>query len=144
MLELFRIAKARGLYESVSGTDQFEIAVNVFGRDQSIQSRAFKYFIDHIYSTFQYLVTDNLDWWYRNGYLHESMCAIRSKINGNENSNTMGFIDCNCLETARPGGGPCEEGTAAQRWDPLIQKAFYNGWKSIHGLKHQTVDCALV
>jgi len=27
-------------------------------------------------------------------------------------------------------------------WDPIIQKSFYNGWKSIHGLKHQTVDCA--
>jgi hypothetical protein len=33
-------------------------------------------------------------------------------------------------------------GPDAARWCPLIQKAFYNGWKSIHGLKHQTVDCA--
>jgi len=28
------------------------------------------------------------------------------------------------------------------RWDCNIQRAFYNGWKSIHGLKHQTVDNA--
>lgn len=24
----------------------------------------------------------------------------------------------------------------------MIQRSFYNGWKSIHGLKHQTVDIA--
>ena len=52
----------RGLYELVSGNDQNEIAVNIFGRDQSTQSRAFKYFINHIYHHFLDLVTDNLDW----------------------------------------------------------------------------------
>jgi hypothetical protein len=53
------------------------------------------------------------------------------------------FIDCNCLETCTPGGGPAEDGENARRWDPLVQQAYYNGWKSIHGLKHQTVDNAL-
>ena len=52
------------------------------------------------------------------------------------------FIDCNCLEASRPGGGPTESGANAARWDPLIQQAYYNGWKSVHGLKHQTVDSA--
>ena len=33
-------------------------------------------------------------------------------------------------------------GPDATRWACNIQKAFYNGWKSIHGLKHQTVDIA--
>ena len=28
------------------------------------------------------------------------------------------------------------------RWADEIQQAFYNGWKSIHGLKHQTIDSA--
>jgi len=28
------------------------------------------------------------------------------------------------------------------RWNDNIQRTFYNGWKSIHGLKHQTVDNA--
>ena len=41
----------RGLYELVSGADQHEIVV-VFGRDQTQQSRAFKYFVDHIYDKF--------------------------------------------------------------------------------------------
>jgi len=39
----------RGLYELVSGADQHEV-VPIFGRDQTQQSRAFKYFVDHIYA----------------------------------------------------------------------------------------------
>jgi len=35
-----------------------------------------------------------------------------------------------------------KDGPDADRWDNDIQRAFYNGWKSIHGLKHQTVDNA--
>jgi hypothetical protein len=45
------------------------------------------------------------------------------------------------METSTPGGGPSGEGPGAQRWDRKIQEAFYNGWKSIHGLKHQTRLC---
>ena len=52
------------------------------------------------------------------------------------------FIDCNCLPTSVVGGGPAEEGANAMRWADEIQQAFYNGWKSIHGLKHQTIDSA--
>ena len=131
----------RGLYELVSGADQHEVVL-VFGRDQTQQSRAFKYFVDHIYDNFLHLVTDNISWWYNNGYMHQSRDAIRNKFGGNEYFSTFGFIDCNCLDTSRPGGGPAEEGTDAARWHPLIQRAFYNGWKSVHGLKHQTVDTA--
>jgi hypothetical protein len=50
----------RSLYEFVSGEDQFNICENVFGREQSTQSRAFKYFVDHVYSHFIDLVSDNL------------------------------------------------------------------------------------
>jgi hypothetical protein len=52
------------------------------------------------------------------------------------------FIDCNCLPTSVVGGGPAEAGANAAKWDDLVQRAFYNGWKSVHGLKHQTVDDA--
>ena len=38
----------RGLYELVSGETQHNISRNVFGRDWSAQSGAFKYFINHI------------------------------------------------------------------------------------------------
>ena len=53
------------------------------------------------------------------------------------------FIDCNCMETCRVGGGPINSGPNAGRKDPIIQRAFYNGWKSVHGLKHQTVEAAI-
>ena len=33
------------------------------------------------------------------------------------------FIDRNCLETSRPGGGPAENGANA-RWDPLLQQVY--------------------
>ena len=49
----------RGFYELVSGADQHEITA-IFGKDQPLQSRAFKYFINHIYDNFLHLVTDNL------------------------------------------------------------------------------------
>lgn len=133
----------RALYELVSGEDQYNIAMNVFGRDQTAQSRAINWFINHMYESFQDLLTDNLDWWYRNGYFKISMEAIKAKFGGNDLFSTFAFIDCNCLECARPGGGPSTSGPDADRWDPSIQKAFYNGWKSNFGLKHQTLDNAL-
>lgn len=52
------------------------------------------------------------------------------------------FIDCNCHETSRPVGGPRVVGANAARWLPEVQESFYNGWKSIHGLKHMTIDNA--
>ena len=52
------------------------------------------------------------------------------------------MIDCNCMEICRVGGGPRGDGADAERWHCNIQRAFYNRWKSIHGLKHQIVDIA--
>ena len=46
------------------------------------------------------------------------------------------FIDNTMNATCRPGGGP--DGRNAPRNDPLIQRAWYNGWKKLHGLKWQT------
>ena len=139
----------RGLYELVSGEDQNSIANNVFGRDQSYQSRAFAYFIDHIYYTFLDLLTDNLQWWYESGLLEQSREAIQRKLEllgfhfaENELNTVFAFIDCNCMESCRVGGGPRGDGPDADRWHCNVQRAFYNGWKSIHGLKHQTVDIA--
>jgi hypothetical protein len=138
----------RGMYELVSGEDQHNIAKNVFGRDQSAQSRAFTFFIDHIYETHLYLLTDNLEWWFNNGYVDESREAIQKKMEAlgflfDDDHNMVGIlIDCNCLQTSRVAGGPRGDGEAADRWDCNIQRAFYNGWKSIHGLKHQTCDLA--
>jgi hypothetical protein len=87
---------------------------------------------------------DNIQWWYDSGLVAQSARLIGQKMNIPDLANTyFAFIDCNCMETSRPGGGPCEEGANSRRWDPDIQRAYYNGWKSIHGLKHQTIDNAM-
>jgi hypothetical protein len=57
----------RGLYELVTGENQFNIAENIFGRKQTQQSRAFYFFVEHVFTTFYDLVTDNLQWWWDNG-----------------------------------------------------------------------------
>lgn len=135
----------RGLYELVSGGNQEQICQTVFGGVGSDQSRALAYFICHIYYYFHHLVHDNLQWWYDNGFFEVSALAIGEKLSyGNLYFNNMAshFIDCNCLPTSVVGGGPAEGGANAARWDEEIQRAFFNGWKSIHGLKHQTVDNA--
>jgi hypothetical protein len=131
----------RGLYELTTSETQESIASHHFGREYSAQSRAFKYFIIKMYENFHNLVNNNLLWWFRNGFFARSAEAIGHKMNIEGNLVTC-FIDCNCEATSRVGGGPSEEGANAARWSELIQRAFYNGWKSIHGLKHQTINDA--
>jgi hypothetical protein len=131
----------RGLYELSSAENQHKISRNVFGLDQSRQSKAFGAFIYHVFDGFQHLVTDNLDWWQRNGFFELSAEAIGRKLGIPEN--LVGFfIDCKCSPSRVVGGGPAEEGANSARWSKLIQQAFFNGWKSVHGLKHQTLDNA--
>jgi hypothetical protein len=80
----------------------------------------------------------------KNGFFEKSALAIGMKMNLDSNDKNLValMINCNCLETSVVGGGPTENGANAARWDDTIQRSFYNGWKSIHGLKHQTVDNA--
>lgn len=131
----------RGLYELVTGSNQERTCQHMFGGVGSDQSRAFTFFIDYIYDNFHHLVHNNLDWWYRNGFFANSTRAIELKLGAYSNM-VSHFIDCNCLPTSVVGGGPAEAGANAVRWDDEVQRSFYNGWKSIHGLKHQTVDNA--
>ena len=70
----------RGLYELVNGENQYNIAENVFGRDQSQQSRAFNFFIKYLDETFYDLLSDNLEWWHENGFIEKSRAAIQQKL----------------------------------------------------------------
>jgi hypothetical protein len=115
----------------------------VFGRTPSDQSHAFKHFINHMYDNFQNIVDNKLQWWENNGVMERAAVAIEEKIGSRYGRRYLGFIDFNCLEKDRPGGGPSDPGTNSRQWDQNIQRAFYNGWKSIHGLKHQTVENAI-
>lgn len=54
--------------------------------------------------------------------------------------NICGFIDCKTFSTCTPGAGPNSQNPGLRR-DPSgnIQQAYYNGWKSMHGVKVQCV-----
>lgn len=140
----------RGLYELASGENQSTMSSNVFGGGQPLQSKAFNAFVSHVFDNFQHLLHDNFKWFQDNGYLDESAKAIDKKMREVDGfnppdswfNNVCCFIDCNCLPTSCVGGGPSEDGANSLRWSAKIQEAFYNGWKSIHGLKHQSVDIA--
>ena len=136
----------RGLFELCTGMNQTIICDTVMGREQGQQSFAFTYFINHIFDNYRQLLSQpGFAWWYRNGFMHKSADAVEAKMrawgfpaNLQLPFNVAYWIDCNCLRTSVVGGGPAEDGANAARWDESIQRAFYNGWKSIHGLKHQT------
>ena len=139
----------RGLFEFANAQTNHAVS-DEFGRDGSAQSRALTYFVDHMIDNFEHLVvnkdptTDNLSWWFRNGLIDESADSIEIKAGvqlGNEEKVST-FIDCNCLPSCRVGGGPADDGANSARWNPSIQRAFYNSWKSVDGLKHQTVVVA--
>jgi len=85
----------RGLYELVSGENQEKICINVFGRECTTQSRAFNYFINYIYNNFRHVLTDNLEWFYRNKFFEESAAAIGNKISLTDVTNLVfAFISC--------------------------------------------------
>ena len=67
-------------------------------------------------------------------------CPFPSSSDSIGGFNIFGFIDNTMNAICRPGGGPTRDGDNAPRNNPLIQRAFYNGWKKVHGLKYQTVD----
>jgi hypothetical protein len=113
----------RGLYELVTGVKKTIIS-EIFGRHPSDQCRAFNYFIKHVYDGFHHLITDNLQWWADCGLLDRSALAIEEKLGGRYEFRFAAFIDCNCLRTDRPGGGPEEPGPGAMRWSNDVQRSF--------------------
>jgi hypothetical protein len=120
----------------------------VFGFSYTRVSLCFKLFITFMHQRWSYLLTDNVAFW--KPYLAECAEAIRQKLGtlgcpfppAHEPGGfkVFGFIDNTMNATCRPGGGPARDGTGAPRNDPLIQRAWYNGWKKLHGMKYQTVD----
>jgi hypothetical protein len=118
---------------------------NLFGWTQSKRSYGFKEFLNVMKKKF-YLVTNNFSFWVK--YFPQYAEAIRKKLLSLGSFHVVAFesdggfcvaafIDNKLVGTCRPGGGPRKDG---HRNDPLIQQAFYNGWKSIHGIKFQTID----
>ena len=59
--------------------------------------------------------------------LERSAIAIEEKWGARFDDSYVGFIDCNCLRTERPGGGPLEKGPGSYRWSNDFQRSFYDG-----------------
>jgi hypothetical protein len=134
----------RSLFEFSNDGKKSLLALQ-FGRHYTDQSRVIKLFIAIMYKKYKKLVRKNLNWWIRTGFLENSAIAIERKAGvpiHTEDKRYALFIDCNCQQTCRPGGGPTQNGPKSDRFHNDVQRSFYNGWKSIHGLKHQTIDNA--
>ena len=120
-----------------------DLARAYFGREYSQLARAFRWFLKFVRNTFWEKMTNNLRFW--KTYFPACARAIRRKAldfgcDFNEAAfQIAGFIDDNCFSTCAP-GGPKYSGRGSDRASLLLQRAFYNGWKAIHGLKWQTFD----
>ena len=123
-----------------------------FGRDYSLWSRCIKFMIDFIVDNWCYLLFDNMDYWLLTmPHMHSAIVDKLVILGYNFDTrllgvdletqhNIFGFIDNTIAPICRPAGGPADDGVNARRLDPLIQRAFYTGWKKLHGLKLQTID----
>ena len=134
------------LYKFTFPTRNIQL-VQMFGRDHTFIGRVFNWMNKYIREKHGHLVTDNLEYW--KDSLETFSEAIRVKVlekSGGQVHYDPGdylvfaFIDDTVTRISRPGGGPAEEGINAERYNNLIQQAFFNGYKACHGIKHQTVE----
>lgn len=118
---------------------------NMFGLYYQRVSECFLLFLKHMCEHWSYLLFDNMNYWkdkiptfaevIRKKLLQQSECYFPPN-----DFCIFGFIDNTMNRTCRPGGGPASDGVNAPRNDPELQRAWYNGWKKLHGLKYQTID----
>jgi hypothetical protein len=137
LVSLLRMSRPYTVWDPVFKT--------LFGLDGSQIGSAFNWFVKFMTANWGYLMTNNLDYW--KPFFSSCAEAIRCKLRewGLENPPAnapdcfciFGFIDNTMNATMRPGGGPAPD---RSRYSQLIQRAWYSGWKKIHGMKFQTVD----
>ena len=119
------------------------------GLKQEYTSMAVSLFLSHIIDNWSYLLSNHLDFWRpRFAALAEAGRNKFRALSGRtlppasdeDGFKFVGFIDCSIFSTCRPGGGPTRPGVGAPRHSNNIQRAMYTGWKSVHGVKIQTVN----
>ena len=118
-----------------------------FGGDISIWSRCIKYFVNFLFSKFSHLVLHGGIERFA-GSFESYAAAIKTKLvergvvhmaRTDMDMVVFAFID-NCIfHTEVLCGGPQTEGCNSDRYNKLIQRAYYTGWKHLHGLKIQTI-----
>ena len=124
------------------------------GRSRQQLQAAFYWFLDFMIYNWAYLLLNNHQYWKE--FLPQSAEALRVKLatlptiqyrqyypaaDEPGGFSIFGFIDNTLLAMSRP-GGPMGDGEQAPRLDPMIQRAWWTGWKKLHGLKWQTVTMA--
>ena len=119
-----------------------------FGLTHHQVSKCFGLFLTFMMVNWAYLLLDHMEFW--KPYMKDCAEKIRVRLAsmgchflpaGTPGGfRIFGFIDNTMNATCRPAGGPARDGKNAPRNDPLIQRAWYNGWKKIHGMKWQTID----
>ena len=134
-----------GLYRLHAPNVQGDVSWRtLFGFDQPLTSKACAVFFSFMVRNWGYLLLDHMDFWLP--YLPSMAEHIRAKLEQRGcyfppgSFRIFSFIDNTMNATCRPGGGPERDDVDAPRNDPLIQRAFYNGWKKLHGMKWQTLD----
>jgi hypothetical protein len=121
----------------------------IFGMKLQRAGQCFHIFLNFMTKHWSYLLLDNMDFWLP--YLPHCAEAIRGKVasawdchfppaNQNGGFSVFGFIDNTMNACCRPASGPTRDEHGAPRHDREIQRAWYNGWKKLHGFKWQTVD----
>lgn len=133
LVSLYRLHRPTTLFDGCFRT--------IFGLGHTAVSMAFNSFLDFMIDRWSYLLVDNLNFW--KPYLADCAQSIRNKCfekgcyfpdsRSPGGLRVAGFIDNTMNATCRPGGGPARDGIDAPRNDPLIQRAWYNGWKKLHG-----------
>jgi hypothetical protein len=125
------------------------------GRERWELGYGFYWFLDYMIQNWAYLVLNNRAYW--KPYLPVAAEKVRQKLatlpnidnriflrraDGSEGGGCRIalFLDNTLNATCRPGGGPMSGGELAPRYDVEEQRAFWTGWKKIHGFKWQTVD----
>ena len=116
----------------------------IFGMTQSVATMTCNLFFEYMWMWWSYLLFDHMQFWVNR--IPAMAEAIRLKMAQlgcffpPGAFHFFGFIDNTMNATCWPGEGPARDGTHAPRNDPEIQRAWYNGWKKLHGLKWQTID----
>jgi hypothetical protein len=121
-----------------------------FGFDHQTASLCFSLFCKFILRNWSYLIYDHWEFWLPYFKLLNEKIRMKAtqlgcrfpKAHERNGMRIFGFIDNTIIQIARPGAGPLNDGPNSERKNPLKQRAWYNGWKKIHGIKFQTVDLA--
>lgn len=114
----------------------------IWGGEESVWSRVFKYFNLFVYNIHGHRLTNYLGYWKQ--HFPSMASAVKRKLEEfgvvygeNEVQPVCCFIDDLVKEACRPGAGP-----NGRRYEEMnaLQRAYYSGWKCCHCVVWQTID----